>query len=93
MESRSRYAYMLVITDDNGLIAAYDYLTTDEILFNNSAVYNNLSGVDLCAYDLDDEQDNEYFISNIIELNNNHRLKQINILDNLVNELPKFLEA
>lgn len=86
-----KYGYLLTISDDEGMLCKYDYLLTDEILFNNSAVYNDLSGVDLCAYDLDDEQDNKDFISNLIEINNSHGVKQINILTNLVNELPKFL--
>lgn len=85
-----RYGYLLTISDDEGMLCKYDYLLTNEILFNNSAVYNDLSGVDLCAYDLDDEQDNEDFISNVIELNNSYRVKQMNILTNLVNELPSF---
>lgn len=88
-----RYGYLLTISDDEGMLCKYDYLLTNEILFDNSAVYNDLSGVDLCAYDLDDEQDNEYFISNVIEINNSHGVEQINVLTNLANELSKFLEV
>ena len=44
MEIKSRYAYMLVITDDEGLIAAYDYFITRKITLNNSAVYDYLTG-------------------------------------------------
>lgn len=88
-----RYGYLLTISDDEGMLCKYDYLLTNEILFNNSAVYDNLSGVDLCRYDLDNEQDNEYFISNVTELNNGYGIKQINILTNLANELLKFYEV
>ena len=88
-----KYGYLLTISDDEGFLIKYDYILTNNLTLNNSAVYDYLSGIDLSRYNLNDKEDNEDFISNVIELNNNHRLEQINILDNLVNELPKFLEA
>ena len=88
-----KYGYLLTISDDEGFLTKYDYMLTNNLILNNSAVYDYLSGIDLCCYDLDDKQDNEDFINSVIELNNGHGVKQINILTNLVNELPKFLEV
>ena len=88
-----RYGYLLIISDDEGMRSKYDYLLTNEILFNNSAVYNDLSGVDLCAYDLFNEEEYKEFFDTIDELLSDNRLEQIFILLDLLCELKKFLEV
>lgn len=88
-----RYAYLLLICDDEGICLKYDDLLTNEILFFNSAVYNDLSGIDLCRYDLHDKQDNEDYFDRIVELQAEPTVERINILFELANELPEFLEV
>ena len=88
-----RYGYLLIISDDEGMRSRYDYLLTNEILFNNSAVYNDLSGVDLCAYDLFNEEEYKEFFDTIDDLSSDNRLEQIFILLDLLCELKKFLEV
>lgn len=88
-----RYGYLLTISDDEGMLCKYDYLLTDEILFNNSAVYYDLSGVDLCAYDLFNEEEHKEFFDTIDDILSDNRLEQIFILSDLLCELKKFLEV
>ena len=88
-----RYGYLLVVTDDNGVVIKYDYLMSNEILFYNSAVYNCLSGIDLCRYDLHNKQDNEDFFDRVAELMDESTIEHIHILFDLANELPEFLEV
>lgn len=88
-----RYGYLLVICDDEGIRINYDYLLTNEILFYNSAVYNDLSGIDLCRYDLHNKQDNEDFFDMLNELSSDWTTNKISVLFDLANELPEFLEV
>lgn len=88
-----RYGYLLIISDDEGMRSKFDYLITNEILFNNSAVYNDLSGIDLCAYDLFDEEEYKEFFDTIDDISSDNRLEQIFILSDLLCELKKFLEV
>ena len=88
-----KYGYLLIISDDEGMRSKFDYLITNEILFNNSAVYNNLSGVDLCAYDLFNEEEYKEFFGAIDDLSSDNRSEQIFILLDLSCELKKFLEV
>ncbi len=88
-----RYAYLLVVTDDNGVVIKYDYLMSNEILFYSSCVYNCLSGIDLCRYDLHDKQDNEDFFDALNDIELDVRTSRINILFNLALELIDFLEV
>ena len=88
-----RYGYLLVVTDDNGVVVKYDYLMSNEILFFNSAVYNCLSGVDLCRYDLHNKQDNEDFFDSLNGFEFDVRTSKIDVLFNLALELPEFLEV
>ena len=88
-----RYGYLLIISDDEGMRSKFDYLITNEILFNNSAVYDDLSGVDLCAYDLFNEEEYKEFFDTIDDLSSDNRLEQIFMLLDLSCELKKFLEV
>ena len=88
-----RYAYLLLICDDEGICLKYDYLACNEILFYNSAVYNCLSGIDLCRYDLHNKQDNEDFFDRVAELMDEPTVEHIHVLFDLANELPEFLEV
>lgn len=88
-----RYGYLLVVTDDNGVTIKYDYLMTNEILFYNSAVYNVLSGIDLCRYDLHNKQDNRDFFDTVDDLESDQNTESMGILFELACDLPKFLEV
>lgn len=88
-----RYAYLLIVSDDEGMRSKYDYLITNEILFNNSAVYNDLSGVDLCRYDLFDDEEHKDFFEAIDDLSSDITLEQMFMLSDLASELKKFLEV
>lgn len=88
-----RYCYLLIIYDDEGMRSKFDYLITDEILFNNSAVYNNLSGIDLCTYDLFNEEECKEFFDTIDDLSSDNRLEQIFILWDLNKSIKEFLEV
>lgn len=88
-----RYGYLLVVTDDNGVVVKYDFLFANEILFYNSAVYSCLSGIDLCQYDLHNKQDNEDFFDSIYNYENDSDVEEINILTELQFDLQKFLEV
>ena len=88
-----RYAYLLVISDAEGMRSKFDYLITNEILFNNSAVYNDLSGVDLCRYDLFDDEEYKDFFEAIDDLSSDDTLEQMFMLSDLASELEKFLEV
>lgn len=88
-----KYAYLLVVTDDNGVVIKYDYLLSNEVLFYNSAVYSCLSGVDLTMYDLHNKQDNEDFFNSLNRYEFDVCTSKINILFDLACELPKFLEV
>ena len=92
MEIKSRYAYMLVITDDEGLIAAYDYFITRKITLNNSAVYDYLTGIDLCCYNLEDIEEYHDFFDKLDDLQacNTRRTK---ILLDLNKSIKEFLEV
>lgn len=88
-----RFGYLLVVTDDNGVVIKYDYLFANEMLFYNSAVYNCLSGIDLCLYDLHNKQDNEDFFDSIYNYENDPDVEEITILTELQFDLQKFLEV
>lgn len=88
-----KYAYLLVVTDDNGVVIKYDYLLSNEVLFYNSAVYLCLSGIDISRYDLHNKQDNEDFFDSLNGFEFDIRTSKINILFDLACELPKFLEV
>lgn len=88
-----RYAYLLIISDDEGMRSKFDYLITNEILFNNSAVYNDLSGVDLCMYDLFDEEEYKDFFEAIDDMQWDPTAKQTFVLMDLATELKEFLEV
>lgn len=88
-----KYGYLLTISDDEGMRRKYDYLISNEILFNNSAAYNDLSGVDLCVYDLSDKEDNEDFFDNIAVLNADYKVDKITILLDLDKSIKEFLEV
>lgn len=88
-----KYGYLLTISDDEGMLCKYDYLSTDELLFNNSAVYDYLSGIDLCCYDLNDKKDNEDFFDNIVVLNADYKVDRITILLDLDKSIKEFLEV
>ena len=92
MEIKSRYAYMLLITDDEGLVAAYDYFITRKITLNNSAVYNYLAGIDLCCYNLEDIEEYHYFFDRLNDLceSNTRRIK---VLLDLNKSIKEFLEV
>ena len=88
-----RYGYLLVISDDEGMRSKFDYLITNETLFNNSAVYNDLSGVDLCMYDLFDEDEYKEFFEAIDDMSWDPTAEQTFVLMDLVTELKEFLEV
>lgn len=88
-----RYGYLLVISDDEGMRSKFDYLITNEVLFNNSAVYNDLSGVDLCRYDLSDDEEYKYFFEAIDDMQSDPATKQTFVLMDLETELKEFLEV
>ena len=88
-----RYGYLLIISDDDGMKSKYDYLLTNEILFNNSAVYSDLSGVDLCVYDLFNEEEYKGFLDTIDDLLSDDRSEQIFILLDLNKSIKEFLEV
>ena len=88
-----RYGYLLVISNAEGMRSKFDYLISREILFNNSAVYNDLSGVDLCMYDLFNEDEYKEFFETIDDLSSDNTLEQMFILLDLSCELKEFLEV
>lgn len=88
-----RYAYLLIISDDEGMRSKFDYLITNEILFNNSAVYNDLSGVDLCRYDLFDDEEYKDFFEAIDDMSWDPMTEQEFVLMDLATELKEFLEV
>ena len=88
-----RYGYLLVISDEEGMRSKFDYLITNEILFNNSAVYNDLSGVDLCMYDLFDEDEYKEFFEAIDDMSWDPTAEQTFVLMDLATELKEFLEV
>ena len=88
-----RYGYLLVISNEEGMRSKFDYLISREILFNNSAVYNDLSGVDLCMYDLFNEDEYKEFFETIDDLSSDNTLEQMFILLDLSCELKEFLEV
>lgn len=88
-----KYAYLLVVTDNNGVAIKYDYLLSNYILFYNSAVYSDLSGIDLCRYDLHNKQDNEDFFNALNGLEFDVRTNKIDILFELACGLSDFLEV
>ena len=92
MEIKSRYAYMLLIVDDEGLVAAYDYFITRKAILNNSAVYDYLGGVDLWCYDLEDVEEYHDFFDKLNDLQdcNTRRLK---VLLDLSKSIKEFLEV
>lgn len=92
MEIKSRYAYMLVITDDEGLIAAYDYFITRKPLLNNSAVYDYLTGVDLCCYNLEDIEEYHDFFDKLNDLQDCNT-RRIKVLLDLYKSIKEFLEV
>lgn len=91
MEIKSRYAYILTIYDDKGSLVAYDYFITRKIILNNSALFNKLSGIDLCCYNLEDKEGYRDFfdILNVIYKNNARR---IYILFDLDKRAKEFLQ-
>lgn len=88
-----RYGYLLVVTDDNGVVIKFDYLMSNKILFNSSCVYNCLSGIDLGQYDLHNKQDNKDFFDSIDNYESDSGVESMNILFRLAGELPNFLEV
>lgn len=88
-----RYAYLLLVCDDEGICLKYDYLACNEKFFNNTAVYDYLSGIDLCCYDLHDKMDNADFFDRVSELMDEPTIEHIHVLFDLANELPEFLEV
>lgn len=88
-----RYGYLLVISDEEGMRSKFDYLITNEILFNNSAVYNGLSGVDLCRYDLSDDEEYKDFFEAIDDMQWDPTTEQAFVLMDLATELKEFLEV
>ena len=88
-----RYGYLLVVTDDNGVVIKYDYLMSNEILFYSSCVYNCLSGIDIGRYDLHNKQDNEDFFDSIDNYESDPDTESMSILFGLACDLPKFLEV
>ena len=91
MEIKSRYAYVLTIYDDKGSLVAYDYFVTRKIILNNSALFNKLSGIDLCYYKLEDKENYRDFFDtlNVICKNNARR---IYILFDLDKSAKEFLQ-
>lgn len=88
-----RYGYLLIVSNDEGSRTKYDYLMTNEMLFYNSAVYNDLSGIDLCRYDLHNKQDNRDFFDTVDDLESDPNIESMGILFELACDLPKFLEV
>ena len=88
-----RYGYLLVISDEEGMRSKFDYLLSDEILFNNSAVYNDLSGIDLCRYDLFDDEESRDFFEAVDDMQSDLTTEQTFILIDLTTELKRFLEV
>lgn len=88
-----RYGYLLVISDEEGIRSKFDYLITNEILFYNSAVYNGLSGIDLCRYDLFDDEEYKDFFEAIDDLSSDTTSEQMFMLSDFASELEKFLEV
>lgn len=87
-----RYGYLLVISDDEGMRSEFDYLITNEILFNNSAVYNDLSGMDLCRYDLFDDEEYHDFFDELDDLQDCNT-RRIKVLLDLNKSIKEFLEV
>lgn len=87
------YAYLLAITDDDGVTIKYDYLLSNYELFNNSAAYHDLSGIDLCRYDLHNKEDNEYFFGALNNLEFDVRTNKIDILFELALTIEDYMEA
>lgn len=92
MEIKSRYAYMLVITDDEGLVSAYDYFITRKAILNNSAVYDYLTGVDLCCYNLEDIEEYHDFFDKLNDLQDCNT-RRIKVLLDLYKSIKEFLEV
>ena len=92
MEIKSRYAYILTIYDNKGLLVAYDYFMTRKAILNNSTLFNRLSGIDLCYYNLENKEDYSDFFDtlNVIYKNNTRRMK---ILLDLYKSIKEFLEV
>lgn len=88
-----RYGYLLTISDDESFVTKYDYMLTNNLILNNSAVYDYLSGIDLCCYDLNDKEDNEDFFDNIVVLNADYKVDRITILLDLDKSIKEFLEV
>lgn len=88
-----RYGYLLTISDDESFVTKYDYMLTNNLILNNSAVYDHLSGIDLCCYDLNDKEDNEDFFDNIVVLNADYKVDRITILLDLDKSIKEFLEV
>ena len=88
-----RYGYLLIISNDEGFIIKYDYMLTNNLILNNSAVYDYLSGIELCRYDLFNKEEYEEFFDTIDDLSSDNRLERIFILSDLSCELKKFLEV
>ena len=88
-----RYGYLLVISDDEGMRSKFDYLITNEIVFNNSAVYNDLSGIDLCRYDLFDDGEYKDFFEAIDNMSWDPTAELTFVLTDLAAELKQFLEV
>ena len=88
-----RYGYLLVISDEEGMRSKFDYLITNEILFNNSAIYNDLSGIDLCRYDLFDDEEYKDFFEAIDDMQWDPTVEQTFVLMDLATELKEFLEV
>lgn len=91
MKIKSRYAYILTIYDDKGSLVSYDYFITRKIILNNSALFNKLSGIDLCYYNLEDKESYRGF-SDTLNIIYKSNTKRINILFDLVKSTKEFLE-
>ena len=91
MEIKNRYAYILTIYDDKGSLVAYDYFITRKIVLNNSTLFNKLSGIDLCYYNLEDKGScrNLFDTLNVVHKNNARR---IYILFDLDKSAKEFLQ-
>lgn len=87
-----KYGYLLAITNDMGLVTKYDYLLSNYELFKNSAAYYDLSGIDLCLYNLQNKEDNTDFFDRL-NIYKDKETEKIDILFDLALTIHEFMEA
>lgn len=90
--TKYKYGYLLLISNDESFTSKYDYMLTNYELFNNTAVYDKLSGMELCRYDLYKKEDNEDFFDRINECED-MLVERIDILFDLALMIDEFMEV